>query len=235
MRYFLPTLPFLSILAAVAWREIGTHESARASWPLTGAVAVLMTAWIAYRLSQTDREAFLFTGHLVIPGALFMAAAVIALLWISTPVLRPRLRQSATVVFAAGLAWAGYTSLLFDPLVAQVQRRAVAANYRAFSAIETNAHVVAEAAESFLFQLQRKDATLAVYARNRTPVDFDLIEAALRRDRPVYLQSSAVADAVTADGRYMVTPLSNDPKGLFRITRISATDVPPRTMTKKQN
>jgi len=220
MRYFLPTLPFLSILAALAWREIRAQAPASKSWGIAGAVAVLATGWITYRVWPANSEAIVFASHLAIPDVLFLAAAVTALFWTLAPGMRPYLCRTSIMLFLSGTIWAGYTSLVFDPAVAQIRRHVNEADTQTYSQIEPDALVIAAVPEKFLFQLQRKTATLAVYAGRRIPVDIALIDRTLAQGRPVYIDQPEIAEAITAaspDGKYDVVPITNDPARLYAI------------------
>lgn len=220
MRYFTPTLPFLAILAASALDEIHAYAPTRRSWVVAGGVLVFLAACIAFGLSRASLESIIFSAHLLFPNVLFFGATATALLWVALPHLRIPMSGAALVVFATGLAWASYTSLVFDPLLAQTRRNNVLVASDTFSRIEKNAHVIASQPEMFLFQLLRRQATLAMYTGMDEPVDYALIEDALAQGRPVYAHTSVVADAITAHAngaRYIVTPRSDDPKGLYAV------------------
>jgi hypothetical protein len=222
MRYFTPTLPFLAILAASGWQEIRTQEIDKRSPLLSTAVLVAIMAIIAVGLWRANPESIVFSAHILISNILLLCAAMIALVWVTIPASRALLRRSAISVFTIGLVWSFYSSAVFDTFVSQLRRINVETANTRFSTIEDNALVIAAQPEMFLFQLRRKAATLAMYEKNTSELDFDLIDDALRRGRPVYAHTITLADAIeTGRGAdaYIVEPLTPDPEGLYTVKR----------------
>lgn len=222
MRYFLPALPFLSILAAFSWKEILAQKADRRSLLILAGVLAGMAAFIMVRLWNADPEAAFFRAHLVIPDSLLACGAAIALLWIAIPALRGPLKWSACSIFAIGLVWAFYSSAIYDTAASQIRRTLVATANAQYSTIEKNAHVVTVEPELFLFHLRRGTGTLAMYEKDWSELDFSLIDDSLRHGRPVYAHTRPIADAIEkhGDGKtYVVLPRSAEQEDLFTVQR----------------
>lgn len=234
MRYFLPALPFLSILAAFSWKEILAQQTDVRSLRIAIGVVAAITVAVAGRLWRIDPETGFFTAHLLIPNTLLLCSAVVALIWIVAPAMRKQIAWPARVIFAVALIWAIYSSAVFDTTASQIRRNLVASANEQYSTIEKNAHVVTVEPELFRFHLRRGTGTLAMFEKGSSKLDFGLIDHALRQGRPVYAHPQVLADAIEkhGDGKtYVIEPRTAEQEDLFTVRRADAVKEPqpPRT------
>ncbi len=117
LRYFLPLLPFTSLLAAYVWREL-VRESGTARWgPRMGAIAgaLLMMGVVGLlasnRLADEGIEAVLLTLPLVLSVALL---AVLSARRLAPERRRAALANGAAAIMVVAFAWAGTIAFTYD-------------------------------------------------------------------------------------------------------------------------
>ncbi|MHA1528461.1 MAG: hypothetical protein ACTSVG_05545 [Alphaproteobacteria bacterium] len=115
LRYFVPSLPFFSILTAYAWRDIAS--SFRRLWvgaaTLGGITLVIFHAATVYRQapSLVEQETIYLTAPLVIAasiGMLLIASLLVAKRHITT------LRGATCAAVIIGIVWSGLVSMTYD-------------------------------------------------------------------------------------------------------------------------
>lgn len=131
LRYFLPALPFLSILVAYAWREIGVGLPSHGASPWLIGAATAAIAFVAlFALGNAGggsgaalvAQTVLFRGG---PIAIFLAGLVLlSLVLVLRPAPTPRLSRLACEVLFAGFIWAGLTAYANDFLHVHAARTA---------------------------------------------------------------------------------------------------------------
>jgi hypothetical protein len=225
MRYFLPALPFLALLAAEAWRQIGP---ARMLWhPAALAIGIAALPLVTFALATSGRTAStavvmtLSRASLLVFGALLLLSAT----YLSAGQLRARLKPALQFTTLVGFAIACGWGYLVDSPRSQALRDTREQLGRQFSAIEENALVIAASVGPFHFQLQREGAVLSMISKPED-VDVGLIEAAFRAGRPIYVYPEPAAEEVIAalGPGYVVEPVQNLPAGLYELERSIGTD-----------
>jgi 4-amino-4-deoxy-L-arabinose transferase-like glycosyltransferase len=220
MRYFLPALPFLALLTADAWREIGP---ARVPWhPAFLAAGIVALPVVTFALATSGRTLPTAAAMALSRASLlvFGASLLLSAMYLSVRQWRSQLKQAlhftTMVGFAAALAW-GY---FVDTARSQVSRSARQQISQSFSAIEGNALVISLGVGPFYFHLQREGAVLSMIS-GREDVDVDLVEAALRAKRPIYIYPELAAEEVIAalGPGYVAEPVQRLPAGLCRLER----------------
>lgn len=123
LRYFIPILPFTSILSAYAWRELAGNLN----WHW-GRLSILLCFLITYvflfqfqRLETAEQREFLF---LTAPLLLALLLITILIIRIKFPKLNQPLVSSvivATILIA--MAWSGFIALFYDYPLARRHRK----------------------------------------------------------------------------------------------------------------
>jgi hypothetical protein len=189
LRYFVPILPFTSILTAYAWREATrdlSHRWRRAAFA-AGLSTIVLYLFLAARREPTlaQQESIVLTMPLVI--ALAISALLMARrlgggkLWTS-------LQGMTGVALAIGLAWAGVVALTYDAPRAHLWRKQRADFARNLAPhIESDSILFVPNGDRFYSLLEGRRLRLATpdydnYRDFRALVDFHL-----EAGRPVYL------------------------------------------------
>jgi hypothetical protein len=189
LRYFLPILPFSSILTAYALRELAedlTPERRRV------AAAAGLTVLVGYlflitgaELTLPQQEAVFLTFPMVIACALLVLAAVYLR---RGPRAGARLRCATAAALAVGLTWAGMVALTHDAPRSYMWRKQRAELVRDVAPlIEADSILLAPVNDDFFGLLEHGRIRLATpryddYRDFRALVDFHL-----EAGRPVYL------------------------------------------------
>ncbi|MGB5891213.1 MAG: hypothetical protein WBH75_14735, partial [Thermoanaerobaculia bacterium] len=121
LRYFTPILPFTSILAAYAFRELSPGFDRR--WRvaisiglLVACIGFLLRGW--FLRSPAAAEFFFLTVPLILAGALLV---LILLVWRDEET-RHRLRRTTGAVCVAAMVWSGLVAFSYDYPLAQRAR-----------------------------------------------------------------------------------------------------------------
>jgi 4-amino-4-deoxy-L-arabinose transferase-like glycosyltransferase len=236
MRYLTPALPFLAILAAIAWREVTAGGVKHWPWLSFAALVfsvVLMVAWNRANEHLGLSQAFIFGS-----GLSWLAGFILALsiAWFLAPRYKSTLRPVLLVTVQMSFMCAFVAAYAID-LGVNTERRENSLQAAArVSYIEPNSHVVGYPLEVFAFQISRPEATLAIYNGAVNSADIEFVERALDQGRPVYiapLQLTRIFHRALEQAGYRfepgglrlersVSPEDGRHYGLFRLDRASA-------------
>jgi hypothetical protein len=189
LRYFVPILPFTSILAAYAWREATRGLDHR--WHTPICLAGLSTVVLCLLMISSPVPTLAQQEHIVLSLPLVVALATSGLL-IARPLvgnpLGAALRGMTGVALAVGLAWAGTIALTYDAPRAYLWRQQRADFARDLTPhIESDSILFVPGADFFYSLLESRRLRLAIpryddYRDFRPLVDFHHAAG-----RPVYL------------------------------------------------
>ena len=115
LRYFVPTLPFLAILTAYAWRQLA--PALGRIWIDLGAVGGIATAILHLGAVYPEPPAppVQETIYLTAPLALAAITAILLLAVLAIPQERaPHLRAATAVMLLVGLVWGGSVGFAYD-------------------------------------------------------------------------------------------------------------------------
>jgi hypothetical protein len=192
IRYFLPTLPFICILAACAWRELAPKWKINTQFQRW--IVVIFLGFVIVLSALFIYEKAILPLFFLVGGGrfLFYIAAFLGVLWIVLPKLRSQLKRTMSIVYAACLMVAFWGAYFGDLYQAQAKRYAHQIKLRQvpYEFVEPNALVISLAISLFKFQLMRPDGLLARGLDAATSIDFKLIDWALNQGRPVYIQGA---------------------------------------------
>jgi hypothetical protein len=207
MRYLLPALPFLAMLAAFVWRELEARAAPVPGWIWpAGALAALALLAAVMSLHPAGFAAM----HQIAPVWVLAAVAGAALLAaLPGPAARPR-AAGGLAALAAGLTTGALLGLIVDPLVAQARRGAIHEAASVFQALPERSLVYGDPAEAFAFQFERPHGLLAMPRQPAMTLDIDLVEAALEAGYRVFVSHPAQARRVLE----AAPALSAEPAGL---------------------
>jgi hypothetical protein len=199
MRYFLPMLAPLAVLAAVAWKEIGPGRSRRIA---LAAVAATLLLWMA--LEAGDGHALQYVLQVPLANTVAAVLTILSLALIGLDLTGSRHRDAAASavrgVFGLGLVVAFVSAYVFDMLATQSVR---AAFRQAAAATESLP------AESLLFSYTpafsdvRFNRPPRMTVRTNTydiEIDPDLVAHAFESGRRVFAQDRRLAEAIVATG-----------------------------------
>jgi hypothetical protein len=199
LRYFLPILPFTSILTAYVWRELARDLSHR--WRRAAFAAGLSTIVLYLFLAASRKPTLAQQESVVLTLPLVIALAISALLMARPLVggkLRASLRGMTGVALAVGLAWAGVIALTYDAPRAHLWRKQRADFARNLAPhVESDSILFVPNGDRFYSLLEGRRLRLATpdyddYRDFRALVDFHL-----EAGRPVYLWlDRALAQAI---------------------------------------
>lgn len=115
LRYFVPFLPFTSILAAYAWREISVGLEARQRRKLLFICLCLSLAYIVFIVPRpsalAEQEVILLTLPMMLAGALLVLLLLERFVQAEQ---RRILRRAAAAVFSVALTWSGVVAFTYD-------------------------------------------------------------------------------------------------------------------------
>ena len=216
LRYFLPVLPFTSILTAFAWREIssGLTDNQRRISIVAGALSaglylalILLgpaLAWEPWTLGQ--QEAIFLS--------LPLGIAAIALALVLGSMVKPgvRVRSAATAVLAVGLVWSGMVAFTYDFPRAYGLRKERAKIAVSLTRVMEDDSIVFSATPHPFYGLP-DDLRLRVALPKRDDFRdfFPLVEFNLDRNRAVYVWNTDLMEQQVRDrglfNAYAVVPL----------------------------
>ncbi len=201
MRYLLPLVPMLAVLAAACWVDLvdraKEQELPLGRWAGLGLLAggVVLIAVAAPR-SPGDALAAL---QQIVPQ---WALAALAAATLATGLSHPRGRRIATAAAVAVAAPAMVLAILhgsiLDPLANIVRRASFPATLLPDAATARPSLVYAAVAEAHFGQLVSPTGALANPGRVDEEVDVDLVRTALAQGYDVYVDSRVVAEALVA-------------------------------------
>ena len=161
LRYFLPVLPFTSILCAYAWRALNQGLSNRWALPQLIVVAAIVIIFLAFMVAGyllvegTSAPAIRTTMFRVIPLVMFAVLLVLTLLvLLSDTKTRPWVRGATSLVLIGAFAWSGMTAYENDYLRAYILRAKRAdLDEQLARVVEPNSIIFADTQNSF-YRLQ---------------------------------------------------------------------------------
>ncbi len=224
LRYFIPILPFTSILAAFAWREV-TRDlpdtrfrlvaiSAGATAALYVVIVIIGPALVWDPLTIAQQEAIFLT----LPLGIALCTLALILGHLFRPGAVPRAALPA--VLAVGLAWSGLVAFTYDLPRAYTHRRDQAALFHNLARfIEQDSLVMSFGIHYFTSLPADRRARIA-RPRNDDFKDFhQLVEFHLDRNRPVYAWVIKFMEKEVRERQlfiaYAVVPLYEDRRGRF--------------------
>ncbi|MDX1484462.1 MAG: hypothetical protein R3229_08275 [Alphaproteobacteria bacterium] len=192
VRYFLPTLPFVSILAALAWRELAPEwsiQGRQTRWLWFILVAIGLALALLFLSVKPILPVFFLLGG---GRLLFLIAVGLSVVLLLLPNLGPYLKRAAILFYTLCLAVAFFGAYFADLYLSQDRRYAHAERMRQYSYefLEPNALVITLAISRFYQHLARPEGMLARGLDASTSIDFSLIDWALDQGRPVYIQGA---------------------------------------------
>jgi len=193
LRYLVPTLPFVAILAAYAWREL--TNSLNRSWWLIGVVAFAIAVLVlTVRLNRANlmggnHETYILSLPLFL-GSVLAALSVMVMLdgqWQFASNRITGLRTSAAIVCLAAMVWAGSVAFFYDYPIERTRRKYnhdVAALLGPI--ISDDSIVFTNTPDPFFGLTEHSAVRIAVPVRDRYKDFRRLVNWHLDQDRPVY-------------------------------------------------
>ena len=220
MRYFSTQLPFLAILAAIAWHELSTGRSPSLEPSFKGryvllalGLAGLVVVWL-----NVDLVANLYL--LGLGRWLFYLAALVALMVLLSPSVR-LLLPVGRGVFYVTMAFGLYAAVGHDLRISYLKRSWQEANRSDCRAIERDALVIANLPGVYYCHLLRPGGRLAVLKGDTGFIDYPMLDHVLAKGQPVYV-TTKVKEALAAQPRgkrYDVTETPG-PDGMLHRLRL---------------
>lgn len=232
LRYFTPILPFTSILAAHALRDLTGFEPLPARWSALTAprfviLWLLLLLWAGMGVVDPMHEFVVLNTPLAIAALLLVLSLVWAVSSGRTPAATTRLRALTAVTLTAGLAWAGAVSYGYDATRA-IQTRAARAALSAepVGLVSTDSLVLVDYPDSLFHTIAKDRVRLAMIDVDDLSRTRPLIDHHLKAGRAVYLwvepgNIEAVDRATGASGLKIDTLHENALGRLSRIGRSS--------------
>ncbi len=212
LRYFLPILPFTSILTAYAWREL--RRDLTRAWRriavVAGAAAVACFLIFVPRSLATiaHQEIAFLTVPLVIAVATFILVAACVHLGATAG---PNLRGAASATLAVGLVWAVMVGLLYDATRAYDWRKKQVEFAREIVPfVEPNSIVFVPHGSYFFSLLEQPQVRLAVPSLDDYRDFRALVDYHLESGHPVYLSLDR-RFAATVEERDLLRALQTQP------------------------
>ncbi len=232
LRYFVPILPFTSILAAFAWREItdGLSDSRRRISIIAGALAgglylalILLgplLVWEPWTLGQ--QEAIFLS--------LPLGIAAMALALVLGSMIKPggRVRSATAAVLAVGLVWSGMVAFSHDfPRAHGLRKGRAELNQSLARVVQDDSVVVTIDAHLFYDLLIDHRVRIALPGRDDFEGLDELVAFYLDRDQAVYVWITEFMENVIRQRQlfntYDVVPLYEHSLGRFvQLVRPSA-------------
>ncbi|MEM9047955.1 MAG: hypothetical protein AAGC92_04485 [Pseudomonadota bacterium] len=182
MRYFLPILPSLAILAALAWQRLPmASKPTRPAW----VVAWLGMGLLAPVVWALAAPSGLGGAHQVLP--VYVLAAVVAAMLYSSLSGRAGLVRAA---FLAGLGVAALLGPVADLAAAQARRAQNSGLASAYAALLPAQSLFVGPTELATKQLARPGALAALPERRTGMIDPALVRAALDKGLPVFIPTA---------------------------------------------
>ncbi len=211
LRYFLPILPFTSILTAYAWRDL--RRNLTRAWRrivvVAGAAVVACFLIFVPRAVATwaHHEIAFLTVPLVIAVATFILVATCVHLGAKAG---PNLRGAASATLAVGLVWAVMVGLLYDaPRAYDWRKKQVEFAREIVPFVEPNSIVFVPHGSYFFSLLEQPQVRLAVPSLDDYRDFRALVDYHLESGHPVYLWLDR-SFAATVEERHLLHALSTE-------------------------
>lgn len=198
MRYFLNFVPVLSILSAVALRDIANVPGLRTAFAAIAEI-VLLSVVLAYVAWRGFALGFAFENTL--PTAIEAGIAILAVVFlVSRSGVRAAAASALRGLVVLGLVTAFVSAWLFDLQINQNERRISAQLAELAGGLPADALVVTFISSRAGFRLNQPPAITAKADYTTRDFDAGLVARAFADDRPVYAQSRRLADAMIGNG-----------------------------------
>jgi hypothetical protein len=224
MRYFLPTLPFMAILAAAGWQQL-RHDSRgpEAAHTVSTRAAIALLALGVGVLFAVAHIPVTLVDIAVASGiqrGLFFFSLALAIAWLALPRYARWIRPAATVVFAYGIVAAGATGYRHDLVLMEKRRVDAVDRNKQIINLKAGALVVTPWPRFYQRVLLATDGAVAIHLRDTNDFDYGLISEALARGRPVYVTDFAARDMRRdpASENYVIDRIRNADEEIYRIT-----------------
>jgi hypothetical protein len=189
LRYWLPALPFLAVLGALAWRRL-----AAAAGPAGGRVAAAagLAVVLVYALTLRPAAARSVEAaeavHLSLPLALAAAALLLAVAWRALGERASRLLPAAAAAaFAAGAVWAALATFTYDwPRHTALRAANLRVSQAVAGVVEPDSMFFARYPDPYFGLIDVPRLRLAVPGRDRFADFRRLADFHLAAGRPVY-------------------------------------------------
>ncbi len=222
LRYFLPILPFTSILAAFAWREVTLDLGASRLRPAAVAagaaiafyaIIVFIGPALLWGPMTVARQESVF---LTLPLGIAACASVLLLAHLTKPGLIPR--QVLPAVLAVGLVWSGLVAFTYDFPRAYASRKDQAAiSHILVPFIEQDSLVITFGAHYFSALPADRRVRIAKPQRDDFKDFHPLAAFHLDRNRAVYVWVNALMEKYAQERGlfhdYAVVPVYEHPSG----------------------
>jgi hypothetical protein len=189
MRYFLPALPFTSIITAYAWREL-THDLSR-NWLRISIFAGFLTyaGYFYFSLSKIltvqEEEPIYLTFPLILALALLLLLIAQSASRKSAPMF---LRGASNAVLVSAFVWSGMVAFYYDFAQDYAVRYSYSNFYqKASKLISTNSILFSDFPYPYFGLFEKDRVRIAIPAYDNFGDFRALIDFHLDADRPVYL------------------------------------------------
>jgi hypothetical protein len=198
MRYFLPLLPLIAVMAALCWAEVARHVNFEKrhgftwlKWIAVGTgigVVILFNEVLAGSAAAIDLALY---GSLGLAGLMFTSSVLFIACAGS---VRMRAAWATLVLSTVGFVWAGASAVSHDFVLDQVQRIRVAADIEEAASLDPRALVFTTSAQRLLPQFQRTESFVAMVFDGIDPKERRLVEHHVAAGRRVYVRNRALAE-----------------------------------------
>lgn len=220
MRYFMPMLPFVAILAAEAWQEIYARNEPRE--PIGARLKVFLAFALLASAVTLGWNVYVLSVFFLVGSAkfLFFAALGIGIALLALPNAQ-RLTLVGKGLFVLTLAVAFMGSYGHDVRISDMKRRWYVQDRSDCGKIPVDALVISRLPRLHYCHLMRGGGSLAIYDKDNVALDTRLIESFLDRNRPVLTDKHTIEmlkEDQTAGGYNL--EIDQETNGnLFRIVR----------------
>ncbi len=200
MRYLTPALPFVAILFAAGWREVGLWAET-GGWRQIPAVALALVPLAASIAWAMRHEVPALTyAQISLSKHLFLTLAALTTLCLLAPLARPWLAQAARLLAVLGLGLGFLISQFNDVIVNYAMRFRAETIAATNSDIPGNSMLYTYRVESFTDYFMRRDTLLARPAKWGAAPDMTLLRGELAAGRRVFVLGEEVRDQLLFGG-----------------------------------
>ena len=195
LRYFVPILPFTSILAAYAWRETFVADPKIRQVVRVLLTAILVAVGVAYLVTDIEpdkvshfQEFILLTVPLCIAFSLLALTLLAARTWDRGDDTARWIRSSATAAFLCGMIWSGTFAFAYDaPASFAVRKARAQIAEEAAPLISPDSLLIQAGNPDTMFRLiDKPKVRLAVVQPGNLGEMKELVQHHLAAGRPVY-------------------------------------------------
>ncbi|MEL6167664.1 MAG: hypothetical protein AAFR35_03175 [Pseudomonadota bacterium] len=201
MRYFLPIVPLLAVMAAMSWRRLQERTAVGPLVPVLGIAAGVVTVQVVMSVSPAEE----FASHQILATWVLLVAlsmGALAAIVLARPV---QIAAQATLAFALGVA--AVHGAIHDVISAQKTRDGVATSNELLAETEGPAMFYGGAKE-YAFAFSRQDTIVGLQDRLTNEVDAQLIGQVLDDGYRVFMSHATATRFLIADDGFAATGLS---------------------------